>query len=105
MQQNQIGQKGLGFRSVLSWAEKVVISSEVQVAFSEVIARNFLKKLLDESDQVRNYLKKNSKAEWPIATLRIPQLLEEDYSLPEFGSDTPKNEEILLLLKALVRIR
>ncbi len=42
MQQNQIGQKGLGFRSVLSWAEEVVISSgEVQVAFSEVIARNF----------------------------------------------------------------
>lgn len=87
MQRNQIGQKGLGFRSVLSWAEKVVISSgEVQVAFSEVIARNFLKKLLDESDQVRNYLKKNSKAEWPIATLRIPQLLEKDYSLPEFDT-------------------
>lgn len=87
MLQNQIGQKGLGFRSVLSWAEEVIISSGgVQVAFSEAIARNFLKNLLNESDKVKNYLKKNSKSDWPIATLRIPKLLEEDYSLPEFDT-------------------
>lgn len=85
MLQNQIGQKGLGFRSVLSWAEEIIISSgDVQVAFSENIAKDFLKTLLNKSNEVRDYLIKNSKAEYPIAILRIPKILKEEYSLSGF---------------------
>ena len=42
MLQNKIGAKGLGFRSVLSWADEIVINSGSAIlGFSEIIAKNF----------------------------------------------------------------
>ena len=76
MQQNKIGQKGLGFRSILSWAEEVIInSSGTTLAFSETIAKTFLQNLISESEKVAEFIKQKSKIKFPIATLRIPKLL------------------------------
>jgi len=76
MQQNKIGQKGLGFRSILSWADEIVINSgETKLGFSETIAQTFLKDLIEEIPSIQVELKKRSKVLLPIATLRIPQLL------------------------------
>jgi hypothetical protein len=76
MQQNKIGQKGLGFRSILSWSDEVIISSGgTKLAFSETIAREFLQNLISESDKVAKFIKQKSNSRFPIATLRIPKLL------------------------------
>lgn len=76
MQQNKIGQKGLGFRSILSWTDEVIIKSGgTKLAFSETIARTFLEGLISESDKVAKLIRRKSKSEFPIATLRIPKLL------------------------------
>ena len=76
MQQNKIGQKGLGFRSILSWAYEVIINSGgTKLAFSESIAKAFLQNLISESDKVAKFIKQKSKSKFPIATLRIPKLL------------------------------
>ncbi|MBK8344563.1 MAG: hypothetical protein IPL12_15435 [Bacteroidetes bacterium] len=76
MQQNKIGQKGLGFRSILSWADEVIINSGgTKLAFSKTIAKAFLQNLISESDKVAKFIKQKSKSKFPIATLRIPKLL------------------------------
>jgi hypothetical protein len=76
MQQNKIGQKGLGFRSILSWADEVVINSGgTKLGFSETIAQEFLKDLIKETPAIQAVIKKRSKDLLPIATLRVPQLL------------------------------
>ena len=79
LQQNKIGQKGLGFRSILSWAEEVIIySGGTKLAFSEKIAKLFLESLLKESEELSNFIKLKSKSKMPIATLRVPKLLNGD---------------------------
>ena len=77
MQQNKIGQKGLGFRSILSWADQVEINSGgIKLGFSEKIAQTFLKNLIEEKPSIADFIKKTSKS-IPIATLRVPQLINE----------------------------
>ena len=78
-QQNKVGQKGLGFRSILNWANKVTIKSyDFGVEFSNNNAIAFLKGLIDENPDIKHQLaKKEKKVEFPIATLRCPIILEE----------------------------
>lgn len=84
MLQNQIGQKGLGFRSILSWADKVTIQSGTTcICFSPLIARAFLKSLKEKKTDLDAILKSKSKEAYPIATLRVPKLLENS-DLSEF---------------------
>lgn len=93
--QNKIGQKGLGFRSVLSWAKEVTIKSydleETQrknfaATFSKTIAAGFLKELISEKPGIDAVIK----AEYPedqndtIAVLRCPKVLEEN-EIPEYS--------------------
>lgn len=76
MQRNKIGQKGLGFRSILSWADEVIIDSGgTKLAFSETIAKAFLQNLIAESEKIAKFIKLKSESQFPIATLRIPKLL------------------------------
>lgn len=78
-QRNKIGHKGLGFRSILSWSNKAIIySGGVAVAFSQTIARKFLTTLIAENPEIDTFLQGKSPVKYPIATLRIPHLLEED---------------------------
>lgn len=77
MKADMIGQKGLGFRSILSWAKKVIVESgEEQVAFSADHAQAFLKTIITGHPHVQEFLKEEAKENFPIATLRIPQIVE-----------------------------
>ncbi|RZJ66758.1 MAG: DUF3883 domain-containing protein [Flavobacterium sp.] len=74
--QNKIGHKGLGFRSILSWSDEVIIDSGgIKLGFSEEIAQHFLLALREKSESVDTFLKTHSKSDFPIATLRVPKLL------------------------------
>jgi hypothetical protein len=76
MQQNKIGQKGLGFRSILSWADEIEINSGgTKLGFSETIAQSFLKELIKGTPSIQADIKKRIRVSLPIATLRVPQLL------------------------------
>ena len=93
--QNKIGQKGLGFRSVLSWAKEVTIKSydleetqrkDFAATFSKTIATGFLKELIKKEPGIDSVIK----AEYPedqndtIAVLRCPKVLEEN-EIPEYS--------------------
>ncbi len=78
LEQNKVGQKGLGFRSILSWANKITIKSyDFAVEFSESNSKEFLKSLIAEKPEIKLQLDKKEKQEkYPIATLRCPKILE-----------------------------
>jgi len=82
LEQNKVGQKGLGFRSILSWANKITIKSyDFAVEFSETNAKEFLKNLIKENPKIESQLNSKEKNEkYPIATLRCPKILE---NIPE----------------------
>ncbi len=75
-QENQIGKKGLGFRSILSWATKVTIKShELCVAFSKEYSKTVLEELLEDSEFAISFNKLNKKSEnSPISTLVCPDV-------------------------------
>jgi len=77
LEQNKVGQKGLGFRSILSWANKVTIKSyDFAVEFSEKNSREFLKFLIAEKPEIELELNQKEKSEkFPIAILRCPNIL------------------------------
>jgi len=83
---NKIGCKGLGFRSILTWAENVVVvSKDFTIKFSREYAKTFLQSVLEENPQLKNEIKTLTNEPWPIATLTCPEVLtnrdlEEDYS-------------------------
>ncbi len=87
LQQNKIGQKGLGFRSILSWADEVIIESgATKLVFSPKIAELFLKMLLNESEKISDFIRQNSKAKMPIATLRVPKILNGDGAVNDYDT-------------------
>lgn len=75
-QEQQIGKKGLGFRSILSWANKVTIKShDLLVSFSQDNSKKFLDNLLKNKDFNREFKKLNKKGHLtPISTLVCPDL-------------------------------
>jgi len=83
VEQNLIGQKGLGFRSILSWADEVIISSEgLNLMFSKQEACKVLEGIISEVPTIRPYLKSKTLDENPIAILRVPTI--SDYT-PELS--------------------
>lgn len=69
-QKHKIGHKGLGFRSILSWADEVIInSSGISVGFSEKYAKEFLEKILNKSEEVRHFIEERKEVENSIAIL------------------------------------
>lgn len=83
---NKIGCKGLGFRSILTWAKGVTVSSRnFTIQFSKEYAREFLGEILDEKPELQAEIKNLSPDAWPIATLTCPKVckqsrLEDGYS-------------------------
>lgn len=54
-EQNKIGQKGLGFRSILSWAKSITIKSyDFAVQFSPKIAQTFLDSIIKEKECIQD---------------------------------------------------
>ncbi|WBA44056.1 DUF3883 domain-containing protein (plasmid) [Hymenobacter canadensis] len=77
-QQNKIGAKGLGFRAVLGWADRITIhSGGLHVAFSEEYAQRFLADLKREYADLAEALQKRSPNPKFIATLSCAELLPE----------------------------
>lgn len=71
------GNKGLGFRSVINWAEIIVIkSANIKMTFSKEIAKNEFKKLLS-NQSVKDYYDSGNKKEG-MAILSCPEI--EEYS-------------------------
>lgn len=83
-QQNKIGHKGLGFRSLLSWAKAIYIRSEgLSMKFSRESAKTFLNSILNQKNELRQRLKELSNEEYPVATLLAPEWVDnvdEEYS-------------------------
>lgn len=75
--ENQIGNKGLGFRSILSWANKVTIKShDLCVAFSKEYSKMVLDELLTNPEFAKSYNKyKKQTKEAPISTLVCPEII------------------------------
>lgn len=83
MQQNMIGHKGLGFRSVLSWAKEITIATKgVALEFSQSRAREFLQGLFVEKPQLKTDLKEINKDEFPIAVLTCPKIIDKKPQIP-----------------------
>lgn len=85
-EQNKIGQKGLGFRSVLSWANRVTIkSADFAVEFSKDIALDFLREVKIINPNVDKIIndKISEDEEDTIAILRCPKVL--DVIPPEYS--------------------
>lgn len=72
-----IGNKGLGFRAILSWVDKVSIySGQLKVAFSEENSYKFLDELINEKPSIKDIIEKKNKGfEYTIATLRVPEII------------------------------
>lgn len=72
-----IGNKGLGFRSILSWVDKVsIFSGDLQVAFSEKHSHKFLDELIEKKPLIKKLIEHKYKGfENAIATLRVPEII------------------------------
>jgi hypothetical protein len=70
-----IGNKGLGFRSIINWAHEITIDSgTVSVTFSESIARRTFEQLFDDEHRSRILQERNLSAlAVPVAFLAVPE--------------------------------
>lgn len=75
MEENKVGKKGLGFRSILNWSKEIYIASyDLHLKFSQNHAEGFLKSLLKEKPELEGTLKRKTKNKIPISVLRCPYL-------------------------------
>ena len=83
---DKIGCKGLGFRSILTWANSVTVASKgFTIQFSRTNAIEFLKSILGENPNLKEEIESKSDDDYPIATLTCPKIitqhvLEESYT-------------------------
>jgi hypothetical protein len=77
-----IGNKGLGFRSLVSWAHQVTIDSgTVSVTFSETIARRTFERLFDAEERADILQRRNLSAQAvPVAFLAVPEFEDRTHS-------------------------
>lgn len=77
-----IGNKGLGFRSILSWTDSPMISSgSFKVSFDRSRAIEAVKQLADSSPYVHEAITPffNASGVWPAAVMRFPTLPDTDH--------------------------
>jgi hypothetical protein len=119
-----IGNKGLGFRSILNWAEHInIFTNACKISFSEVIAKEVFEHKLNLSETDRDSLREErnlATTAVPFPTLAVPRI-EDDKNKSywttaieisckrEFENDIEKQlseirEEILLFLNNIQRI-
>jgi len=68
-----IGHKGLGFRSILNWAEEIqIFSGNLCVKYSNQIAESFLQEMVNNNPEIQKVIKNNR-----IATLSVPEWINE----------------------------
>ncbi|WP_316841984.1 DUF3883 domain-containing protein [Pedobacter gandavensis] len=87
MKKDMIGQKGLGFRSILSWAKSILIQSgQYHIGFSQQRAESFLKDLIKNYPSIYEFLKLQSEEKYPIAILRIPEIVEKEKTTYDYDT-------------------
>lgn len=102
---NKIGCKGLGFRSILSWANCVTVAStEFTIQFSREYAAEFLDSILKEKPELSSEIKALSLDESPIATLTCPHILEDSALVPGYSTSiiVECREELADTIKAQI---
>lgn len=93
----QIGNRGLGFRSVLAWSScPFILSGNLSLVLSPLVAAASLKQLADGDEQVRKKVEewKRSGHETPIPILSCPAVVDSD----EFVRVPDKNKEYWRLM-------
>lgn len=82
----QIGNKGLGFKSILSWSKKVtIISGDLQISFSREHSNEILEELIKEEPLIeKEIIKRYGKKENAIAILRCPEIISNFIKPDEF---------------------
>lgn len=74
-----IGSKGLGFRSLLSWAKSIqIISTDLSIEFSRESAVSYLNEIYKANPAVQEQHQATTFDEYPIATLAAPSWIEVD---------------------------
>lgn len=84
-----IGKKGLGFRSILSWAKNVrLFSGDLALEFSRDYAISHYKDLCSKKPAIKQVVghKKEKFVDYPIATLSSPKIIERDNTLTEYST-------------------
>lgn len=74
-----IGNKGLGFRSILNWTDKIeIIRKDITLEFSPAIAKDYFEKIVSDKERRAELKKKEPppKGQVPFAVLAIPELKE-----------------------------
>ncbi|WP_116787817.1 DUF3883 domain-containing protein [Flavobacterium psychrotrophum] len=104
-EEDQIGKKGLGFRSILSWAKSITIHShDLHVAFSEDYSRKVLDELLKDGKFRKQYDRLNKKKLMqPISTLVCPEVLDSQATPEQQFYDTII--EVALLSNAMDEVK
>lgn len=85
---NQIGNKGLGFRSILNWTDSIAIKSgDLHIRFSKRYSSEVLEELIVGNPMVgSSIVNRYGKQETAIAVLRCPEIMAE-VRVPEICED------------------
>lgn len=87
IQKNKIGCKGLGFRSILSWAKQVTIASkDFCIQFSKEYAREFYSTIINEHPDLIEEIRELTEDAYPIAILTCPKILDENQLADGFST-------------------
>lgn len=73
-----IGNKGLGFRSILNWAEEIVVQTEAgYVRFARALAKAFFEEMIPSQQDRKRLLEENgySADVIPVPVLGVPEIL------------------------------
>jgi hypothetical protein len=97
-----IGKKGLGFRSILSWAKNVrLFSGDLALDFSRDYAISHYKDLCSKKPDIEQIInrRKDKSIDYPIATLACPKIIEQNNPLSGFSTciiiEVKKSQELI----------
>lgn len=86
--ENKIGNKGLGFRAILNWTDSIkILTKDFCVEFSKDYAKSFFKKITEENNALLPDIKLLTKQDFPVSLLSCPCVLDEG-AYPDDGYDT-----------------
>lgn len=103
---NKIGCKGLGFRSILSWSNAVIVASkDFTIQFSKEYAKEFLQSILEEKPKLKEEISALTRDPWPIATLTCPRLNENSALVNGFSTSiiTECREELVDVIEEQIK--
>lgn len=98
-----IGNRGLGFRSVLAWSKcPLILSGNLQLAFLASLAASSLKRLMEESELAREKVEERKRTgdEMPVPLLSFPMVLDAETAL-----DLGRNDRWYIMWERAAELR